>query len=83
MVSIQSIPSTPGSLTAGDFPWVVEHREDRCTLCGRCTAVCPVNAIKLTYMRQRMPKLVLTSSERGSSYRTFVGIRQRTEIANR
>ena len=35
------------------------------------------------YMRQRMPKLVLSSSERGSSFRTFVGIRQRTEVANR
>jgi glutamate synthase (NADPH/NADH) large chain len=42
-----------------------------------------VNAIKLSYMRQRMPRLVLSSSERGSSYRTFVGIRQRTEVANR
>jgi glutamate synthase (NADPH/NADH) large chain len=42
-----------------------------------------VNAIKLTYMRQRMPRLVLSSSERGSSFRTFVGIRQRTEVANR
>lgn len=83
MVSIRSVPSTPSSLAAGDFPWIIEHREDRCTLCGRCTAVCPVNAIKLTYMRQRMPKLVLSSSERGSSFRTFVGIRQRTEVANR
>jgi len=83
MVSIRSIPSTPSSLTPGDLPWIIEHREDRCTLCGRCTAVCPVYAIKLTYMRQRMPRLVLTSSERGSSFRTFVGIRQKTEIANK
>jgi len=83
MVSIRSVPSTPSSLAAGDFPWIIEHREDRCTLCGRCTAVCPVNAIKLSYMRQRMPRLVLSSSERGSSFRTFVGIRQRTEVANR
>ena len=67
MVSIRSIPSTPSSLTPGDLPWIIEHREDRCTLCGRCTAVCPVYAIKLTYMRQRMPRLVLTSSERGAA----------------
>ena len=83
MVSIRSIPSTPGSLTPNDLPWIVKHDNERCTLCGRCTSVCPVNAIKLSYFRKRMPKIVLSSSERGSSFRTFVGIRQRTEPANR
>lgn len=83
MVSIRSIPSTPSSLTPNDLPWIVKHDIERCTLCGRCTSVCPVNAIKLSYMRKRMPKIVLSSSERGSSYRTFVGIRQRTAPANR
>ncbi|MBU0480622.1 MAG: 4Fe-4S binding protein [Proteobacteria bacterium] len=83
MVSIRSIPSEPGSLSTNDLPWVIEHREDRCTLCGKCAAICPVNTLKLTYMRKRMPKLVLSSSERGSSYKTFVGIRQNTDPARR
>ena len=83
MVSIRSIPSKPSSLTPNDLPWIIKHNEERCTLCGHCTSVCPVGAIKLSYMRKRMPRIVLNSSERGSSYKTFVGIRQRTDPAHR
>lgn len=83
MVSIRSIPSHPSSLTPNDLPWIVEHREDRCTLCGKCAAVCPVNTLKLTYMRKRMPKIAINSKERGSSYKTFVGIRQNTDVGRR
>jgi glutamate synthase (NADPH/NADH) large chain len=83
MVSIRSIPSNPGSLTHIDLQWIINHREDRCTLCGRCTSVCPKEAIYLTYRRQRVPKLDILKKNRGSEYRTFTGIRQRTEPANR
>ena len=78
MVSIRSIPSTPSSLTHLDLQWIIKHREDRCTLCGRCTSVCPKEAIFLTYRRQRMPKLDILKKKRSSEYRTFTGIRQRT-----
>ncbi len=83
MVSVRSIANTPSSLTPNDLPWIIEHREDRCTLCGKCAAVCPVGTLNLTYMRKRMPHLVLSATERGSSYKTFVGIRQSTEIGKR
>lgn len=83
MVSIRSVSSDPGSLSPNDLPWIIEHREDRCTLCGQCAAVCPVNTLKLTYMRKRMPKIVLSSAERGSSFKTFVGIRQNTDVGRR
>ncbi|MDD5758883.1 MAG: glutamate synthase-related protein [Desulfobulbaceae bacterium] len=83
MVSIRSIPSTPSSLTYHDLPWIVEHREDRCTLCGRCTSVCPTEAIYLAYRRQRMPKLDILQKKRGNEYRTFTGIRQRTDVDHR
>ncbi|MBC8207669.1 MAG: 4Fe-4S binding protein [Desulfobulbaceae bacterium] len=82
MVSARSIPVAPGSLSYTDLPWIVQHREDRCTLCGQCTAVCPKEAIYLAYRRQRMPKLDVLKKSRGNEYRTFVGIRQKTSMAN-
>ena len=83
MVATRSLSVNPSSLTYHDLPWIIQHREDRCTLCGRCTTVCPTEAIHLTYRRQRMPKMVLNTEERGSSFRTFVGIRQRTDLGHR
>ncbi|VAW40935.1 Glutamate synthase [NADPH] large chain [hydrothermal vent metagenome] len=83
MVSIRSIPSTPSSLTYNDLPWIIEHREDRCTLCGRCTSICPTQSLHLTYHRQRMPQLGILKKKRGSEYRVFTGIRQSTSLEHR
>ncbi len=82
MVSTRSVSVTPSSLTYTDLQWIIQHREDRCTLCGQCTSVCPKEAIQLTYRRQRMPKLDILSKKRGNDYQTFVGIRQKTNPAN-
>ncbi|WP_136805510.1 glutamate synthase-related protein [Desulfosediminicola flagellatus] len=82
MVSTRSVSVTPSSLTYTDLQWIIQHREDRCTLCGQCTSVCPKEAIELTYRRQRMPKLDILSKKRGSDYQTFVGIRQKTTMGN-
>ncbi|BDD87802.1 glutamate synthase-related protein [Desulfofustis limnaeus] len=82
MVPIRTIPVEPGSLTYPDLPWIIEHREDRCTLCGHCTTVCPKECLHLAYRRQRMPRLDVLSNKRGSEYRTFTGIRQRTDMAH-
>jgi len=82
MVSARSVTVTPSSLTYTDVPWIIQHREDRCTLCGQCTAICPKESIELTYRRVRMPKLEILSKKRGSEYKTFTGIRQKTTMAN-
>ncbi|MDR3630834.1 MAG: glutamate synthase-related protein [Desulfocapsaceae bacterium] len=82
MVSVRPVSVTPGSLTYIDIPWIIEHREDRCTLCGHCTSVCPKGSIYLAHRRQRMPKLDIANKNRGNEYRTFVGIRQKTTMAN-
>ena len=36
---------TPSTLSVNDLPWQIEWDKNTCTLCGRCTSVCPVNAI--------------------------------------
>ncbi len=71
-------------MTYHDLPWVIQHREDRCTLCGRCTSVCPVEAIYMAYRRQRMPQLDVFAGQKGrNDFRTFIGIRQNTDLARR
>ncbi len=82
MVSARSLSVGPGSLSYTDLPWIIQHREDRCTLCGHCTSVCPKEAIYLAYRRQRIPKLDVLKKKRGNEYRTFVGIRQKKNMAN-
>ena len=43
-------------LTLKDFPYIIRWREDRCTRCGKCTAVCPVKAIEPDVFSQRFVK---------------------------
>ncbi len=43
-------------LTLKDFPYIIRWREDRCTRCGKCTAVCPVKAIEADVFSQRTVK---------------------------
>lgn len=40
-------------LSLKEFPYIIRWKEDRCTRCGRCTAVCPVKAIEPTVKLQR------------------------------
>lgn len=41
-------------LTLKEFPYIIRWRDDRCTRCGRCTAVCPVKAIEATVKVKRV-----------------------------
>jgi glutamate synthase (NADPH/NADH) large chain len=41
-------------LSLKEFPYIIRWREDRCTRCGRCTAVCPIKAIEPTVKLQRI-----------------------------
>jgi glutamate synthase (NADPH/NADH) large chain len=69
-----------GQLTLQEFPYVIQWREDRCTRCGRCTAVCPQQAIEPAVFAQR-----LVHSESGTPMPSTVrkvshGIRQVNDI---
>jgi glutamate synthase (NADPH/NADH) large chain len=73
---------TPSTLSLKDLPWQVLWDKDKCTLCGGCTAVCPVNAIELGVFRKRIVETSLNFGEIPSSiYKTYNGIRQKTNPA--
>lgn len=40
-------------LSLKEFPFIIRWRDDRCTRCGQCTAVCPVKAIEPTVKVKR------------------------------
>jgi glutamate synthase (NADPH/NADH) large chain len=84
MVSNGSI--TPSTLSIKDLLWQIHWDKDKCTLCGRCTAVCPVHAIELGVHRKRLVKVLplagLKSGNGHSSvYEVYHGIRQKTDPA--
>jgi ferredoxin len=75
-------PIAPSTLSVKDLPWQIEWRKDKCTLCGRCTAVCPVNAIELGVFRKRAVATSLDPDKPPSNvYTVFHGIRQKTDPA--
>ncbi len=75
-------PITPSTLSVKDLPWQILWNKEKCTLCGKCTAVCPVNAIELGVFRKRQ---VLTSIDPANppsnNYTVYHGIRQKTDPA--
>ncbi len=74
---------TPSTLSAKDLPWQILWRKDRCTLCGRCTAVCPVRAIELGVHRKRALTVPPGLEERPANlFSVYHGIDQRTDPAH-
>jgi glutamate synthase (NADPH/NADH) large chain len=76
----------PSSLSVKDLLWQVQWDKEKCTLCGRCTAVCPIQAIELGAHRKRIvqiPSLAEIGPATTSSniYQVYHGIRQKTDPA--
>ena len=82
---MQSAPViTPSTLSVNDLPWQIEWDKNTCTLCGRCTSVCPVNAIELGVFRKRTIETAPGLPKKPtSSFSIYHGIRQRTDPAYR
>jgi len=75
-------PITPATLSRKDLPWQIKWDINTCTKCGRCTSVCPVNAIELGVFRKRDVKPPMgLSAKPTTEFSTFYGIRQRTDPA--
>jgi glutamate synthase (NADPH) large chain len=75
-------PITPSTLSVKDLPWQILWDLDKCTLCGQCTAVCPVNAIELGVFRKReVSTSVNMARSPENAFRIWYGIRQKTDPA--
>ena len=75
---------TPSTLSLKDLPWQIRWSKEKCTLCGRCTAVCPVNAIELGVFRKRGVDAPIGFARAPSNvFSVYHGIRQRTDPAYR
>jgi len=73
---------TPSTLSPKDLPWQILWQKDKCSLCGRCTTVCPVHAIELGVHRQRLVQTPMgLDREPSNVYKVFYGIRQKTDPA--
>lgn len=79
---------SPSTLSVKDLLWQIRWDKERCTLCGRCTAVCPVQAVELGVFRKRIPQipsLGLETTRKADAasnvYEVFHGIRQKTDPA--
>jgi len=72
----------PSTLGTKDLPWQIYWSKEKCTLCGRCTAVCPVRAIELGVHRKRTIDVAVGLQKKPANvYGVYHGIRQRTEPA--
>jgi glutamate synthase (NADPH) large chain len=71
---------TPSTLTIKDLPWQILWDKEKCTLCGQCTAVCPVHAVELGVFRKRIVENSMNFNEKPSTrYKVYNGIRQKTD----
>lgn len=71
---------TPSTLSVKDLRWQILWHKDKCTLCGKCTAVCPVQAVDLGVFRKRVLTPCLTFDQKPVSEHTvYFGIRQKTD----
>jgi glutamate synthase (NADPH/NADH) large chain len=73
---------TPSTLSIKDLPWQIDWSKEKCTLCGSCTAVCPINAIELGVFRKRIVQTALNlSGDSSNVFQIYHGIRQKTDAA--
>jgi len=72
----------PSALSKKDLHWRILWDREKCTLCGRCTAVCPVQAIELGVHRKRLVTVPLGIKDTPSTaFTVYHGIDQRTDAA--
>ncbi len=73
----------PSSLSLSDLPWQISWNMEKCTLCGKCTSVCPVQAIELkVFRKKKITGSIDLNKTNKTEFETFFGINQKREIKN-
>ncbi len=74
-------PITPSQLGLKDLPWLIYWDREKCQLCGRCVAACPMRAIELGTFRQRVVETPINNKDAHTSvYKIYYGIKQKKQI---
>ena len=75
-------PIAPSTLSVKDLLWQIHWNRDKCTLCGSCTAVCPVKALEMGVFRKRDVRIALgIQGSADNVFSIYHGIRQKTDPA--
>ncbi len=75
-------PIAPSTLSVKDLLWQIHWNRDKCTLCGSCTAVCPVKALELGVFRKRDVRIAMgIQGSADNVFSIYHGIRQKTDPA--
>ena len=75
-------PIAPSTLSVKDLLWQIHWNRDKCTLCGSCTAVCPVKALELGVFRKRDVRIAMgIQGSADNVFSIYHGIRQKTDSA--
>ncbi len=76
-------PITPSQLSLKDLPWLIYWDKEKCQLCGRCVAACPVRAIELGTFRKRIVETPIDNKKAHTNvYKVFYGIKQKADPAH-
>jgi len=73
----------PSALSVRDLLWRVLWDKEKCTLCGKCTAVCPVRAIEIGVHRKRAMDIPIgLQTKPANVHQVYHGIDQVTAPAH-
>jgi glutamate synthase (NADPH/NADH) large chain len=68
--------------TFNDFPWKIEYKPERCTMCGSCVAACTFQAIEAGVERRSITISTGHQPEPTQQHKAIPVIKQRNGVAN-
>lgn len=69
-------------ITVKDLPWIIEHKPERCTMCGSCVAACTFNAIEAAVERRSVTVSTGHQPSPDQRHMAVPIIKQKSSLAN-